>query len=456
MFSSAAPVRADRRRAQRAPGSALPVSVDPHRWPDVARLPRAGLRTLIARALFRKVVAGLPLQVTEPGRPPAGAGGPGCPVMHLSQPGAFFRRVGAFGLIGLGESYMAGEWDSPDLAGVLTVFASQVSTLVPPVLQRLRRLAVRPVPPGDDPSEEGARHNISRHYDLSNELFALFLDETMSYSCALFEQDGDGRPAAPPPGEAQAARYLAAAQQRKIDRLLDLTGVGPGCRVLEIGTGWGELAIRAARRGATVRTITISQRQRDLAARRVAAAGLGSRVSVELLDYRQVAGQFDVVLSVEMIEAVGARYWPAYFRVLREALGPGGRAGLQAITMPHDRMLATRRTQTWILKYIFPGGLIPSAAAIEERAAAAGLSVADRYDFGPHYAQTLRIWRDRFTGQQAEVARLGFDEVFRRMWTLYLAYAQAGFASGYLGVSQFLLRPASGQPVTAGGRRLRS
>jgi cyclopropane-fatty-acyl-phospholipid synthase len=209
--------------------------------------------------------------------------------------------------------------------------------------------------------------------------------------------------------------------------------------MLEIGTGWGELAIRAAGRGATVRTITISREQRELAARRVAEAGLADRISVELRDYRDVDGQFDAICSVEMIEAVGERYWDTYFATLDRCLAPGGRVGLQAITMPHDRMLATRTTYTWIHKYIFPGGLLPSATAIQDSLARTRLRITEREDFGMHYAQTLRIWRQRFAAHAGEVAGLGFDDVFRRMWTFYLCYSEAGFRARYLDVSQFTL-----------------
>ncbi len=427
-----------------------PIEVDPAKWPDVAVVPRSPVRATIARMLFARVATRLPVRVQLPSGAGFGGGGRGAPVLMLHRPEDFYRRVGAAGLIGFGESYMAGDWDADDLTGLLTVLAGQVDSLVPRQLQWLRNAYVRRQPPGQDASETGACRNIQRHYDLSNELFALFLDETMTYSSALFEQDSQGRPAtsaAAPAGPAnQAARPapgqadLAPAQRRKIDRLLDATRVGPGTSVLEIGTGWGELAIRAARRGARVRTVTISAQQRDLAVRRVSEAGLADLVSVELLDYRRVAGRYDVIVSVEMIEAVAERYWPEYFAVLDRLLAPGGRVGLQAITMPHDRMLATRRTQTWILKYIFPGGLIPSVTSIEANVAAhTGLRVAGRRGFGRHYAQTLRLWRERLAAGQEELARLGFDEVFRRMWQLYLCYAEAGFRSGYLDVSQFLL-----------------
>jgi len=408
--------------------------IDPGRWPDVAAVPGRGPRAAIASALFRTAVTGLPVRVRLPGGRTLGAErGGGAPVMTLRDPDAFFARLGAGGLIGFGESYLAGEWDCADLTGLLTVFAAHVGELVPPAFQRLRRLAVRRQPAADQQTRDGARRNISRHYDLSNEFFALFLDETMTYSSALFETGGDGAPAA-------AGALLAQAQRRKIDRLLDRTGVAPGRRLLEVGTGWGELAIRAARRGATVRTITISRRQQQLAARRVAEAGLADRVSVELRDYRDVDGRYDAICSVEMIEAVGERYWDAYFTAIDRLLAPGGRAGLQTITMPHDRMLASRRTYTWIQKYIFPGGLIPSVTAIEDSLArCTRLRVGERSDFGAHYAETLRIWRQRFGARRDEVGALGFDEVFNRMWHFYLCWAEAGFRSGYLDVSQLIL-----------------
>jgi cyclopropane-fatty-acyl-phospholipid synthase len=405
---------------------------DPGRWPDVAAVPHCPARGAIARSLLRQAAARLPVRVTAPGGLAYGAGDRDSPVLALHRPGDFYQRIGAAGLIGFGESYMAGDWDCDDLTGLLTAFAGRVDSLVPRPLQALRRFYVRRAPASDDASERNARSNIHRHYDLSNELFALFLDETMTYSSALFREGPGGEPAA-------AGVLLAGAQRRKIDRLLDLAGVGPGSRVLEIGTGWGELAIRAAERGARVLSVTLSQEQRALAAERIERAGLAGRVAVELRDYRQVTGCYDAILSVEMIEAVGAPYWPDYFTALNRLLAPGGRIGLQSITMPHRRMMATRYTHTWVLKYIFPGGLIPSVTAIEEHAAAAGLRVAGRHDFGAHYAETLRLWREGFCAAEPGVRDLGFDEVFRRMWLLYLCYAEAGFRSRYLDVAQFLL-----------------
>jgi cyclopropane-fatty-acyl-phospholipid synthase len=407
--------------------------IDADRWPDVAAPAGPTVRATIARALFTAGVAKLPLRVQFPDGRLIGAGAPGDPVMVLNRPREFFRRFGASGLIGFGESYMAGDWDSADLTALLTVFAANVGDLVPPWQQRLRQLAVRRHPADDTQTREGARRNIGRHYDLSNDLFALFLDETMTYSSAVFDTAADGTPIA-------SGALLADGQRRKIDRLLDRSGVGRGCRVLEIGTGWGELAIRAARRGANVVTVTISREQQALAARRVAEAGLAGQVSVELRDYRDIEGKFDAICSVEMLEAVGERFWDAYFTALDQHLAPGGRVGLQTITMSHDRMLATRRTYTWIQKYIFPGGLLPSVTAIENSlASSTRLRITDRDDFGPHYAETLKLWRERFCARAEEVGQLGFDEVFRRMWSFYLAYSEAGFRAKYIGVSQLTL-----------------
>ncbi|MFB6891702.1 class I SAM-dependent methyltransferase [Kitasatospora sp. NPDC056327] len=410
-------------------------AVDPARWPDVARVPHVPLRATVARQLLHRAAARRSLRVELPGgrtlRPaPAGA-----PVLRLHRPGDFLHRIGDGGLIGFGESYQAGDWDSPDPVALLTALAADPGALVPPGTAWLRRLAVRRPPAAELPTAANARQNIHRHYDLSNDLFALFLDPTMTYSSALF-------PAGPGAGRTLHADRagLAAAQHRKIDRLLDLARVGPGTRLLEIGTGWGELAVRAAARGARVTSLTLSEEQLHLARRRIADAGLAERAEVRLCDYRAATGEYDAVVSVEMIEAVGRPFWPAYFATLDRVLAPAGRVALQAITMPHDRMLASTGTYTWILKYVFPGGQIPSLRGLTETAArSTRLRVVRADAFGPHYAETLRLWRELFTERSAQVAALGFDEVFRRMWELYLAYSEAGFRAGYLNVHQLLL-----------------
>ncbi|MFF2326262.1 MULTISPECIES: class I SAM-dependent methyltransferase [unclassified Streptomyces] len=402
------------------------VGVDPAHRSDSVRPPLASpVRTAIAERVVRHALQRLPLRVVLAGAEHLGRGGP---VMEIHAPSLFFRRIGASGLIGFGESYMAGEWDAPDPVGVLTVFAEHVATLIPIPLQQLRGLWAPRRPARQLGTPRGARANISHHYDLSNDLFALFLDRTLSYSSAIFR----GFPA--------EWDLLPAAQHRKIDRLLDLAAVGAGTELLEIGTGWGELAIRAAARGARVVSVTLSEEQRDLACLRIRCAGLQDRIEVRLCDYRQIDGQYDAVVSVEMIEAVGEAFWPVYFRTLERLLAPGGRIALQAITMPDDRMRAGRDTFTWIQKYIFPGGQLPSVEALEQVTAAHSALRIDRCDsFGTHYAETLRLWRERFTEQAANVDALGFDAAFRRMWTFYLSYSEAGFRSGYLNVRQLLL-----------------
>jgi cyclopropane-fatty-acyl-phospholipid synthase len=409
--------------------SAPSPRVDPQRWPDVATVPGSPARAAIAARLFRRAVAGIPLRVTEDGGRRYGGGSGPDPVMRLHRPDAFFRRVGASGTIGFGEAYMAGDWSADDLAGVLAAFAGSMRRLVPPPLQRLRHAVLSRQPRHHDNTVAGARQNIERHYDLSNDLFRQFLDETLTYSCAIF----DGEPHDSP-------EPLAQAQRRKIDRLLDITGVRTGSTLLEIGTGWGELALRAAGRGAHVTTITISTEQAALAQERVTAAGAGERVDIQLRDYREVRGRYDAVVSVEMIEAVGANHWDAYFSTIDRVLKPGGRVGLQAILQDDETVATTRDTYTWIRKYIFPGGQIASEEAIRRTLAEqTSLRVAAVLRFGRHYVETLRRWRHHFEERAREVADVGFDEVFRRMWSLYLAYSEAGFRTGYLDVAQFTL-----------------
>ncbi|HET7276478.1 MAG TPA: class I SAM-dependent methyltransferase [Dermatophilaceae bacterium] len=395
--------------------------------------------------IFRGAVRRLPVRVELPDGSQLGAGGTGDPVMALHRPADFAARVGRAGLIGFGESYMAGDWDADDLGGLLAVFAARIDRLVPRPLQALRAGFTSRHPHSERNTADNTRSNIARHYDLSNDLFRVFLDESLTYSSALFQSDWAPEPQhrggmpvarAGEPAPLPGWDALAGAQRNKIDRLLDQAGVCAGSRVLEIGSGWGELAIRAARRGASVRTITLSSEQLTLARRRVAEAGLADRVEVQLLDYRMVDGEYDAVVSVEMVEAVGHEYLDAYLATIERCLAPGGRVAIQAITMPHRRMLATRNTYTWVHKYIFPGGLVPSVEAISRAAARAGLEVASRSAFGRHYAHTLRLWDERFTAQCGQVAALGFDEVFRRMWHFYLEYSRAGFASGYLDVQQ--------------------
>ncbi|MDN5581494.1 MAG: class I SAM-dependent methyltransferase [Corynebacterium sp.] len=341
--------------------------------------------------------------------------------LRVLRPGAFYARLGARGLTGFGESYTAGDWEADDLAGTLTALCRRFTTLVPGWMQRFRAVYLRRRPRSQRNTVDGARANISHHYDLSNDFFAAFLDPGMSYSSALFD----------PPG-----LDLRAAQDAKMDRALDRAGVGAGTRLLEIGTGWGELAIRAAGRGARVHTVTLSAEQAALARERAASAGVGDLVDVEIRDYREVTGTFDAVVSVEMVEAVGHEYWDDYMAGIRDRLTPGGTAVVQAITMDHDRMLASRDNATWITTYIFPGGCIPSVPALDAAARRAGLRPGARRFFGADYARTLALWDEACERQAGRIGELGFDAPFRRLWHFYLAYCRAGFAAGYIDVGQ--------------------
>jgi cyclopropane-fatty-acyl-phospholipid synthase len=419
-------------------------------WPGLHVAPQARVHAAAARAITRRAVGKLRITLRLPDGTAWGAGGP---ALAIVRPDRFFARLGRDGLIGLGEAWMTGEltagrWhpqpvgsDGPGeldpevldestdaLAGALTVLAGRLTELVPRPLQALRRWWQRRQPDSERNTVTGAQDNIHRHYDLSNDMFATFLDRTMTYSSAWFDP-------APCP-----ARFedLEPAQLRKIDGILDLARVRQGTRLVEIGSGWGALAIRAAGdRGASVTTLTLSQEQRDLARKRIAAAGLGGRIDVRLEDYRVHAAAnraaYDAAASVEMIEAVGRQYWPDYFSSVQTMLRPGSRFGLQAITVDHAQLLATSGSYTWIHKYIFPGGQLTSLPGIQAALAAhTRLQVQESRRLGESYATTLQLWRHRFNANARRVAELGFDETFRRMWTFYLAYSEAGFASGYL------------------------
>ncbi|HEU0193556.1 MAG TPA: cyclopropane-fatty-acyl-phospholipid synthase family protein [Gaiellales bacterium] len=398
--------------ATRSPADAVSPSV------------RAPLRASIAEILFRRAVRGAGLTVigqqgTAIVRGPAGA-----PTMTIVRPD-FFHRLGRDGKIGFGEAYIAGDWQADDLAAVLTALAARLDRLVPPALARFRRLYEPQLGRRDRNTPAGAARNIARHYDLSNDLFAIFLDDTMAYSCALFA-----------PGDS-----LESAQRRKYERICRLAELTADDHVLEIGTGWGGLAEHmASTRGCRVTTSTLSAAQADWAAERIRRAGLDDRVEVVLADYRDLGGSHTKIVSVEMFEAVGEEYWPAFFAACDRRLAPGGRMVLQTITMPHARYLATRTAYGWIHKYIFPGGLIPSVEAIARACGQASqLRIQRRIAIGSHYARTLELWRQRFLAGADRVRELGFDERFLRMWEFYLAYCQAGFATGALDDEQMVL-----------------
>ncbi len=396
---------------------------------------RTRVATRIARRIAKAAINRVDARLTMPDGTAWGSDDPAAPELHLVDPDSFYRRLGSDAKMAFGESYVAGDWapgPGTDLADLLTPFAAKLQNLVPAPLRKLRMVIDRRLPHDTRNTRDGARSNIAAHYDMSNELFAMFLDKTMTYSSAWFAHFEH--------------ETLESAQLRKLDGILDYAEVGEGTRVLEIGSGWGSLAIRAAERGAKVTSITLSDQQAYLATERVKRLGLDPLVEFRLQDYRDVEGIYDAVVSIEMIEAVGEEFWPSYFSTIDEHLAPGGRVAIQAITMAHERMIETRNSYGWIQKYIFPGGLIPSTQAIEDVCAHhTSLRITERRELGVHYAETLRRWRLDFIAAWDDIVKLGYDDDFRRIWEFYLAYCEAGFRSRYLGVSQIrLARPHDG------------
>ena len=322
------------------------------------------------------------------------------------------------GETGAGEAYMDGTWSSPDLAALTSLAARNREALALTAgwfrapAQLARTLAHR----AKRNSRTGSRRNIAAHYDLGNDFYRLFLDETMTYSSAVF---------------ATPDQSLAEGQRNKYQAMAANAGLERGQHVLEIGTGWGGFALYAAGElGCRVTTVTISREQFELARERVRSAGLEDLVEVQLRDYRDVEGTYDAIVSIEMLEAVGADYFTTFFEVCDRALRPGGRMSLQTITFPDAAYERQRRGANWIQTYIFPGGLCPSLAVIERSTHGTRLLITGVTDIAADYVRTLREWRERFMGRLDEVRALGFDERFIRMWEYYLALSEAGFATG--------------------------
>jgi cyclopropane-fatty-acyl-phospholipid synthase len=337
--------------------------------------------------------------------------------IHIHDRQALVRLL-VGGETGGGEAYMDGLWSSPDLAGLLRWAALNRGSLALSTgwfrrpLQLRRTIAHRL----RRNTRDQARRNIAAHYDLGNDFYRTFLDETMTYSSAVF--------AAPD-------QSLADAQRNKYRRMAEGAGLVRGQHVLEIGTGWGGFALYAAGElGCRVTTVTISREQHDLARERVRAAGLEEMVDVQLRDYRDVSGTYDAIVSIEMLEAVGAEYFERFFEVCDRALVPGGRLSLQSITFPDAAYERQLRGANWIQTYIFPGGLCPSLAVIERSTRDTQLLIRSVSDIAADYVLTLRAWRTRFLERAGEVRAMGFDERFMRMWEYYLALSEAGFATG--------------------------
>jgi cyclopropane-fatty-acyl-phospholipid synthase len=349
---------------------------------------------------------------------------PGASGVILIKDFRFVRRVLAGGDIGFGEGFMAEEWDSPDLAGLLEALAANLDDLQRllngnPIVRAFNALAHAK----RKNSRTGSRKNIEAHYDLGNAFYERWLDPSMTYSSALYSA----------PGQA-----LEAAQANKYANLAKALELKPGCTVLEIGCGWGGFAEYAAREcGAHVTGITLSQEQHAFAKARLLKAGLADRTDIRLVDYRDVSGRFDRVASIEMFEAVGEEYWPTFFGRVRDLLKPGGVAGLQVITIADALFEHYRGQADFIQKYVFPGGMLPSEGRLKAQVEGAGLTWMPIARFGEHYADTLAQWTERFRHAWSDVARLGFDERFRRLWLFYLGYCEAGFRTGRINVMQF-------------------
>jgi cyclopropane-fatty-acyl-phospholipid synthase len=335
----------------------------------------------------------------------------------------FFRHVLLDGDIGFAEAYMEGFCDSPDLPGLIALLAENEKSLGRMVhANALHDLALKFLHWQRRNSRKGSRKNIHAHYDLGNEFYRLWLDPTMTYSSALFE--------------GTVGKPLEAAQTAKYERILEQIGAKQGDSILEIGCGWGGFAETAARRGMRVTGVTISQQQLEYARARLERAGLSERVDFQFRDYRDMEGRYDHIVSIEMIEAVGERYWPDYFAALKRHVAPGGSILVQAIVIADDFFESYRRHPDFIQTYVFPGGMLLSPQSLREQCRQAGLKVAELYSFGRDYARTLETWLGHFDRVADQVTKMGFDDRFRRMWRYYLAYCAAGFSTGRTDVLQ--------------------
>jgi cyclopropane-fatty-acyl-phospholipid synthase len=354
----------------------------------------------------------------------------------------FYSEIAFGGSIGAGEAYMQGYWSVDDLTGLMRILLQNRGVLdgmeggvarVTAPLQKALHWAARN-------THTGSRRNIAAHYDLGNEFFRLFLDPTLMYSSAVFER---------------ADMSLEDASLAKLDRICRKLDLQPGDHVLEIGTGWGGFALHAARHfGCRVTTTTISRRQYELAHERVAAAGVGDRVTLLLKDYRNLSGRYDKLVSIEMIEAVGHHYYDAYFRKCGDLLKPDGMMLLQAITIADQRYDAARKSVDFIQRHIFPGSCIPSVTAMSDAIArVTDMKLFHLEDIGPHYATTLRRWRENLFANIDRVRALGYPEEFIRMWEFYFCYCEGGFLERAIGDVQMLLVKPDARPQVKGDFR---
>jgi cyclopropane-fatty-acyl-phospholipid synthase len=338
-----------------------------------------------------------------------------------------FARLIRDGDLGFSDAYLEGWWSTPDIQAFMDVITTDNAALYEgfPGLSLVRafermRHWLR------SNSKRQARKNISYHYDLGNDFYALWLDDSMTYSSALFRSGQES---------------LERAQEQKYAALVDSLALSPGAHVLEIGCGWGGFAeYAAAKRGLRVTGLTISQAQHDFAVDRIRRAGLQDLVTIKMCDYRDERGSYDAIASIEMFEAVGEKYWPAYFQTLRDRLAPGGRATIQVITVPDERFPTYRRNVDFIQKYVFPGGMLISPQVFRQQAGRAGLDWSSSIEFGESYSQTLRRWHETFLDRWDQIRTMGYDERFRRLWEFYLTSCASAFQTGICDVTQITLR----------------
>lgn len=405
--------------------NALENALQPLASIKLSRLPRA---TRLALEIFDRLDGGaLAIELPDGTHLRAGHGPL---VAHLRvRDHAVFDETLARGDIGFGESWMDGLWDTEDLTGLLTLLSRNRVRIGEAIYGRMfRMLGHRIAHLLRANTRAGSRRNIEAHYDLGNDFYALWLDPSMTYSAAVFDSPTES---------------LHDAQLRKYRRILGELGVQPGQTLLEVGCGWGGFAeVAATEFGCRVLCITLSPSQLAYARARAERGGFADRVDFALCDYRDVRGQYDHVVSIEMIEAVGERFWPTYFAQLSALLKPGGRCVVQAITIADALFGRYRRGTDFIQRHVFPGGMLPSPAEVGRQAQDAGLAVVGDFAFGRDYARTLAHWHTRFEAQWPAIKAQGFDERFRRMWRFYLAYCEAGFETGDIDVHHYVFAHA--------------
>ena len=337
------------------------------------------------------------------------------------------KRLLSAGYLGLAEGYINKEWSSPSLENVFNFGAANMIALDKNLTENLFvRLSSKLTRFLQRNSKRGSRKNIAIHYDLGNDFFLEWLDSTMTYSSALFTDKKE---------------ELNIAQNKKYQRIIDKLDIKVSQNILEIGCGWGGFSEYTARKtGSNILGITISREQHDFAVKRIGRANLAEKVAISLQDYREVTGQYDKIVSIEMLEAVGESYWPTYFKTISDRLKENGAAMIQVITVPDDYFDYYRNNVDFIQRYIFPGGMLLCPAKVKEHSEKAGLKLIDTHMFGSSYAQTLKQWQFSFQTRWDKIEKLGFDQKFKRIWEYYLDYTAAGFRSGAISVGQFHLR----------------